>query len=249
MVGTLVLRYKNILIMRPRHQADELIALLRSHGACVHHVPALDIIPITMLSPRCIPETVNCDYIIFVSVNAVRQGFNLVPELREHARRIQHVYAIGMSTAKALKRHGIIAEMGSDMNSESLLQLPALQAVENKQVLLVRGMGGRTFLAATLRKLGAKLIELRCYKYALPMSNVPDLQHLLRAGDCDAVVINSLKTLHNAHRMAGELRGTFRGLPICVPAQRLVLRARALGHAKILQARAATAEDTLAALS
>lgn len=248
MARTLKLRYCNILVARPEHQADELIALLQHHGAKTYHVPTLDILSLETVSVECIAKIPSCTYVIFVSANAVRFGLTLVPELCSHARDTASVYALGITTAQELNKRDIVAEVGADMNSESLLRLPTMQAVHNKRILLVRGMGGRTFLAHALRKLGAEVIELRCYKRVLPQKNIGFFQELLRSDKCDAMIVNSVKALHNAHRMAGTERESLRGLAVCVPADRIANRARQLGHAQVLQARTARAEDTLAAL-
>ena len=75
-------------------------------------------------------------------------------------------FAIGRTTALALH-----TESGKEIRypldretSEVLLQLPELQTVVGKRILILRGNGGRELLGDTLRERGAEVTFCECYQ-------------------------------------------------------------------------------------
>ncbi|MDE9537548.1 uroporphyrinogen-III synthase, partial [Xenorhabdus bovienii] len=65
-------------------------------------------------------------------------------------------YGIGKSTSLLFQRQTGLEICWSEKGetSEDLLQLPSLQQMSNKKVLLLRGNGGREVIASTLRMRG-----------------------------------------------------------------------------------------------
>ncbi len=143
------------------------------------------------------------DYAIFISANAVRHA---MAKVRGAWPEGVAALAVGEATAQALREHGLsrilTPEKGSD--SEALLRLPVLQHVENKKLLIVRGLGGRELLAATLRGRSAQVDYLECYRRVLPATDpVPILQRFARSG-IQAIAINSGEGLENLFTLLGE---------------------------------------------
>mgnify|MGYP000532489885 CR=1 FL=1 len=89
------------------------------------------------------------DLLIFVSANAVRYAFPLMPD--KIPLDLQ-VAAVGTATARALEEHGLDPTLVPDsrMDSEGLLALPALR--EELRVRLERLLSGRKFVFALLEK-------------------------------------------------------------------------------------------------
>jgi uroporphyrinogen III methyltransferase / synthase len=125
---------------------------------CIAHYQVLKIEPIA-------PELAMLDYdaAIFVSQHAVTgalKGNQLVKELMPSS-----LFAIGSKTAETLNELGYSEVMVPEQfNSESLLAHPALQAVAAKDILLVKGEGGRTLIAETLTARGARVVPLEVYR-------------------------------------------------------------------------------------
>lgn len=102
------------------------------------------------------------DICIFISVNAVEQGLaNLAPQLRELGCPI---LAVGRATASAISAAGFDVSVPSQADSEGLLGLDILHDVKGKQVVIVKGEGGRGLLAEALRERGADVVSYVCYR-------------------------------------------------------------------------------------
>ena len=105
------------------------------------------------------------DHLIFVSANAARIGCERIEELWPQWPMGQRYWAVGRSTAQRLARAGLTATCPEvDMSSEGLLALPGLEGIGGERCLLVRGEGGRTLIADTLRERGAGVDDLCCYR-------------------------------------------------------------------------------------
>lgn len=73
-------------------------------------------------------------------------------------------FAVGNSTAGLLRQAGLAVQVPEQQDSEGLLALAELQAVNGLPVLLVKGEGGRELLAQRLTERGAKLTTLSIYR-------------------------------------------------------------------------------------
>ena len=149
-----------VLLTRPQGKAK---ALAKQLERMVEFVAVQSVIEIN--DGPDISEVVNCiaqkpQMLIFVSVNAVTYLQKALAEaqIADDVTEACQLVAVGQSTAKALndwlKRPVITPEIE---NSEGLLQVELLQkeSVTNKQVAIVRGVGGRELLAEQLKVRGA----------------------------------------------------------------------------------------------
>lgn len=149
-------------------------------------------------------------------------------------------YTVGAGTAEVLKdRLEIQAQLpASDQadTSEALLQLPALQHVDDRRMLLVAGMGGRTLLSETLARRGAKLARLEVYRRVLVPPVEPGAGYLTK-GDYAALVVTSGELLEH---LAGWCTSAALNQPLIVSSQRLATLAQALGYRYVVVAQGAT---------
>ena len=91
----------------------------------------------------------NAALLIFVSANAVRYAFPLLPE---QLPLDIDIAAVGSATARALSAVGLDPTLVPErMDSEGLLALPTLHDVTGRSVVILRGNGGRELLFETLR--------------------------------------------------------------------------------------------------
>lgn len=106
-------------------------------------------------------DALRADAVVFTSPAAVRAAAAL-QTLR--ARRGQPWLAVGAGTAAALRRAGIEhVQAPTRMDSEGLLDLPALRDVRGHAIALVTAPGGRGVIADTLRRRGATLLRADVY--------------------------------------------------------------------------------------
>jgi uroporphyrinogen-III synthase len=223
----------SVLITRPAGQADGLIAALREAGWQTRHLPLLSIEPIEPLDGvmrQRILDLDRYDHLIFVSANAARIGCERIGELWPQWPVGQRYWAVGRSTAQVLARAGLAATCPeSDMSSEGLLALPGLGEVRKQRCLLIRGEGGRTMIADTLRQRGAGVDDLCCYRRGMVEYDEEQLA-ALRGGCPDLVLVSSGEGLE---RLSGLLKPrehtNLAGATLLVPSVRVATVAERLG--------------------
>lgn len=225
-----------ILVTRPIEQTEALATEIRDAGGDAIIFPAMEIVPMhdEALGER-ISQLSTYDAAIFISPNAVRHGLTTIDPTREWPEHMR-IYALGPGTARALKQRGLVKVIQPDgQDTEALLALPSLHAVNNQRIVIFRGVGGRELLADTLRTRGALVEYAECYRRVRPESDSGPIIQRWSAGDIHAVTINSAETLHNLASMLGEAGIPFlRTTPIFAPHEKIAQSARALGIEQVI---------------
>ena len=245
-----------ILITRPAARSGELRAALQSAGAEVWEQALLDIKPLDAsrhsehirTSRSRILDLDRYQRLIFISVNAVQYGLELIDQYWPQWPMGIAVHAIGDATANALRQNGIpVDDTAAAMNSESLLASGKLQALQNEKILILRGIGGREYLAQQLRLRGAHVDYVECYERRSPNLADGELRALLVKHQLQVVCLNSGETLANFHRHCPPSTDALEPI-LLLPGQRVTEQARALGYNRLLQAENAGTAASLAAL-
>jgi uroporphyrinogen-III synthase len=173
-----------VLVTRPQPQASQWMQRLRADGVDAHALPLLQIgaEPMHALASawQALPP-----WLVFVSPNAVEHFFAARPAGCDWPAEVRAA-APGPGTAEALRRAGVPAaqviepEASSErFDSEALWQRLRHQRWAGRRVLVVRGDGGRDWLATTLREAGAQVTFLQAYSRHAPRLN--EQQRLLLA--------------------------------------------------------------------
>jgi uroporphyrinogen-III synthase len=244
-----------VLVTRPSDRSSALIAALTAAGAKVHSQPLLHIVP---LAPDCHGAEIqrcrqlfmnldNYQHLIFISVNAVHYGLDAIDQYWPQWPLAVDVHAIGQATAAALAARDIEVKLadGVAMNSESLLATPALQHLQGQKVLIVRGLGGREYLAEQISARGAQVDYAECYQRKSPELDRRQFQALLLDKRINIVCVNSGETLQYFRSLLAESALAY---TVLVPGERVAHLAKSLGFTQIIQAENAGTEATLAAL-
>jgi len=238
---------KGVLVTRAAHQASGLTGLIEANGGRAIPFPALAIGP----SPdRAAALDLLCqswDLTIFISPNAVRHAAELLAGAK---LRTQHIAAVGKATAQCLRDVGWPADLvpAGSFDSEGLLALPELKQMRDRQVLIVRGEGGRPLLGDSLGARGAKVGYAEVYRRLRPATDPAPLLDRWHS-DVDIVTATSAEVLDNLVAMLGApgwplLRET----PLLVISERMAARATELGFAQIVLASGADDSAVLDAL-
>ncbi|HEY9052026.1 MAG TPA: uroporphyrinogen-III synthase [Gammaproteobacteria bacterium] len=249
------LRGITVLVTRPAHQSQHIIELLESTGAASFAFPSIEIAAISpdqALIQR-LDELPKYRMIIFISANAVEYGLNFI---KKSSKSIDHaaIVAIGNSTAKALQKHHIPVAIQPDQNftSEALLQMPDMQAeqIAGHDILIVRGTGGRPYLAETLRSRGSRVDYMEVYQRRRPESDTRALIDLWAAGGIHVVTVTSNEALKNLYDMLDKKGQEYLlNTVLIVPGQRCADLATQLGFRNSIEiAASATDEDMLDAI-
>lgn len=226
------LKEAGIVITRPLGQGEVLKARFEVKGAEVLHFPTLEILP-AMRSPELLSRLDKLDsyhYAIFISPNAVEYAAELI-DLAALPPTLK-VAAIGPGTAGTLTARGRKPDMlpRDGANSEALLRLKALNNVDGKRVLIVRGQGGRELLAETLEERGADVEYAEVYRRNLPRQDQTEITQWFRQGRDDTIVVTSRDALLNLERMLSPaLTPHFKSAQLLVSSARMVKLASALG--------------------
>lgn len=210
-----------VLVTRPLAQAQGLSSEIRRLGGLPVSLPLLNIEP---LKPDSAPDLAGTDVLLFVSANAVEYGLGYLPAFPPNLR----VGAIGQATAARLSAAGCRVDLlPPRYDSEGLLALPAMQAVQGKVVLIVRGRGGREALAESLRARGARVTYLEVYRRLCPQWRADDVKTALSA---DVITVTSGEALDNLAQLARLPGGeAIWSKPLVVFHARIAGRAHELG--------------------
>jgi uroporphyrinogen-III synthase len=209
-----------VVLTRPRAAAEALARPLEAEGARVFIFPALAIEPLDA-SPALdslLARLAAFDCAIFVSANAVEHGLAMATRNAPWPAK-PRVMAIGQATAEALRNSGI-AEVISPPerhDSEGLLALPQLQAVQGQSVIVFRGAGGRERIKETLEERGARVEYAECYRRVRPQADARGLAAAWRRGEVHAVSALSAETLRNFVAMMGPEAGAMASATLVVP--------------------------------
>ena len=232
-----VLNGVRVLVTRPAHQAENLCRLIEENGGIAVRLPALEIVAQGNLS--VIQKTLaNLDcfhWLIFVSANAVNFALKANDGKIERPKTLQ-LGAIGKATSKALATAGLSVDLMplQNYNSEALLALPKMQAIQGQRVLIVRGEGGREELADTLRSRGADVHYLNVYKRIIPGTNNATVISMLEQNGLDIITATSGEVLQNLLIMLGaNYHQQLFSLPLVVVSDRIRQLAVDMGFKRI----------------
>lgn len=208
---------KNILITRPLEQAQILADKLKALNFNPVIFPAIEIKPIKFELPNL--DKINI--LIFVSPAAI-QSFS--QQIKHIPAPIQ-IFTMGEDSANTIKNLHLNWPQAiypkNHFNRESLLNLPELQIITDKNILIITGKTSSPELADTLTSRGAHINQLVTYESLLPHpKNIPPLQSI------DLIIATSQTGLRNLLALFGpELRTK----PLLVSSPKLVKLAEELG--------------------
>ncbi len=195
-----------MLVTRPPAQARNLSELIAQAGGTPVAFPALEIR--APANPAALQPTLgqlaSFDWLIFISPTAVEQSLAWLGGAAALSAG-PRLAAVGKSTRRALARRGIenaIAPEGGG-DSEALLDMAPLQQVNGQRILIVRGEGGREWLAETLRQRGAEVSYAECYRRVRPDVDPTALLQRWTRGGIAAVTVTSSESLDNLYAMLG----------------------------------------------
>ncbi len=198
-----VLQQKTIAVTRPTGQAEKLSVMLQNAGATVLSFPLIAIAPLP--KPDEVAEQFETlaqqNWLIFISSNAVQHGMTAIQKIwKTSCLENLKFAAIGPVTAQALAEYGIAEVLipESRFDSEALLAMPAMQNMQQQNVMIVRGIGGRELLAKTLTQRGANVQFAECYQRVNPQNNADCLYDSdTQTSQCDAIVVTSSEAMRH----------------------------------------------------
>jgi uroporphyrinogen-III synthase len=227
-----------VLVTRPAEQARKLARMIETEGGEAILFSPLIIEPVADLERvrASIAPVTAFDIIIFVSPNAVAHGAAL---MGSGVRAGTRLAAVGPSTAAALENAGLRVAIrpAEGFTSEALLAEPALHALRDRRVLIVRGRGGRELLAETLTARGARVTYAEVYERKASGAGASVLCRRWRSDGIELVTALSVETLAALYVALGaDAQDLLARSTLVTASARVLKRAAALGLESVLTA-------------
>lgn len=243
----------SILITRPNPAGQALVQRLLDAGKMAFQAPLIKIeagreLPLLETKLKWLRSS---DYLFLLSKNAVSYANWQLNQLQQPWSDTLFYYGIGQSTALEFQRVSnlMIHYPEHGETSEDLLELPALNQVENKRVLLLRGNGGRDLLATTLRQRGAIVDECECYQRLLIHYDPDAFSLQWESAQVDTLVVTSGEILQQLFDLVVESKKAWLlHCHLIVVSKRLATIAEALGWKDITIAESANNDALFRAL-
>jgi len=238
-----------VLITRPEKAGRVLAQQLKSIGINARCQPLFDYHPLaSKKSTQKLIEQYPQATLIFVSVAAVKfahHSFNFSQWQQKC------VIAVGNATQTALKKLGVNAISPELHTSEGLLMLSALEKknINDQNIIIIRGDGGREHLAHELSLRGATVHYLESYKkvwHKLSQSHVQQWKE--QQINCIVVTSNALleSIVHLIKNSDSYWQTTCLWI---VASSRIAERAKQLGLLNIINANGANDQAMLSAIT
>lgn len=227
MVTKIVAKPK-LLITRPEPQAQQLASTLERAGFQSLCQPLFNYQSNQSLTElQTLLAQTETPILIFVSKAAVQFAQQLLPITTWPSQRI---IAVGNTTQAALKEVGITGiSTPSRQDSDGVLALPELTNVVGKDIIIIRGDGGRELIAEELQKSGANVSYFESYKrhwLTLPETIIDSWQNQA----VSAIIITSNALLESVVQLTKNGDNFWQNTCLwLVASERIASNAKALG--------------------
>lgn len=234
-----------VVLTRPQADSERLSQALQREGFQTRVMPIMTIEAIPAAEQVLTPSLSNDALCIFISANAVRFG---LPKLGPELARCPDlsVIAVGNKTRDTLTAEGIQARVPNRPDSEGLLAMPELCEPDARDVVIVKGEGGRELLASELTGRGARVTEWACYRRCWPEVDVSALTDISAGLIFQASSGQMVSRL--AELLAGEGQADLFQSPIIVPSDRVASLAAEMGWGQVIRAEDASDDAFMRAL-
>jgi len=234
-----------VVLTRPQADSERLSETLQNEGFQTRVMPIITIEAIPTAEQAPAPSLSDDALCIFISANAVRFG---LPQLGSALARNSDltVIAVGNKTRDTLAAEGIQAQVPVRADSEGLLAMPALSAPDSRDVVIVKGEGGRELLASELTGRGARVTEWACYRRCWPEVDVSGLIEIsagLIFQASSGEMVSRLSEL-----LAGGGQADLFQSSIIVPSDRVARLATEIGWGQVIRAEDASDDAFIRAL-
>jgi len=202
-------------ITRPIDQAEPQIKRAFELGAQPVLMPAITISPIEdWTEVDAILKRLNdFNWLVFTSVNGVQSLFDRLWHQGGDARHLAglRIAAIGTSTAEALERYNLRADLVPDEFRAEALAKAMAPLVKNQKVLWARASRGRDVLPAELKQSGATVEELVVYQNVDTQMLSDDILNVIDNDQLDWIGLSSPSIARRVAELLPDNAGNQRG--------------------------------------
>ncbi|MCX7594495.1 MAG: uroporphyrinogen-III C-methyltransferase [Fischerella sp.] len=201
---------KTILVTRSQGQSGQFAELLKSVGARVVEMPALEIGPPSSWEAldNAIAQLSEFDWLILTSSNGVDYFFERLLAQGKDIRALAgiKIAVVGEETAQTLRQHCLQPDfIPPNFVADSLVaHFP--EELAGKKILFPRvESGGRETLVRELSTKGAEVVEVPAYQSCCPSSIPPSAELALQSGTVDIITFASSKTVQFFNQLAEKI--------------------------------------------
>ncbi len=239
-----------VLVTRPGKQGISLCHQLAEHGIKAVHHPLITIQAGEQLS-SLLHQLPLADIVIAVSQHTVEFAHQALTQTQLKWPITATYLAVGQKSAqflsKSIQQKVHYPEIS---DSENLLNLPQLQNVFGKRILILRGNGGRELIFDTLSERGAKVEYCEVYKRENLAFHSEITVPFWQDSQIDQLIITSSGQLSFfIEQIAPQYRNWIFQLVLYVPSERIAIEARRVGFHTVVNTGSASNQDLLASLA
>ena len=229
------------------HTQDPLLARFEALGATCHNYPVIQIEAAGVDDAQIKQQVMrfsDYDKAIVISRHAAQFSVWWLDRYWPMLPVGIDYFAVGPASAQPLRDQGVtVVVPESGYSSETLLALPALNAVQGERIIIFRGGQGRDLLEHTLKARGASVDCCELYRRVVDARHREAITELLRA-QSPLVLIYSGQVLEALLAVVPEAYLVkLKSLPIIVPSERVANLARSRGFHSVHLAASALAQD------
>ena len=227
---------QKIVVTRPQNQAAGLCERIRAIGGVPVWFPTIHIEALEDNAEldAALAKLDQFDLAIFISSNAVACTWARLPAGWPQALSAA---ATGPGTAGALTERGVASVIAppAQFDSEGLIAELDRLGLAPRNVLILKGEGGREWLADTLRARGARVECVASYRRVRAETDVNIIGRLVQAKELAGVVVASSEGGDHLMEMLGaHAQVWLMEVPVFVPHARIAERMRAHGLQQVI---------------
>lgn len=192
---------RKILVTRPRELISQMAEKLRQKGAEVLELPAIrtEAIPDNRLLKECFSRMESYDWVVFTSPTGVRIFFEEMEKAGMDVRSLAgaKIAAIGSGSAKALQKHGILADLIPEVYEGGALgEALAEKCSGGERILIPRAaVGNRELTEALTKAEGLVIDDVPTYHTYYENQTLIDERAEFEKGNIDYAVFTSASTV------------------------------------------------------
>ncbi|OOF43366.1 uroporphyrinogen-III synthase [Rodentibacter trehalosifermentans] len=242
-----------VLVTRPDERGKQLVDLLNQSGIVALHLPLFTFESGYDLEnlPKKLNQLNRGDYVFLVSKSAVDFSVKTLKETGFYWREDLQYFTVGQRTAQyfSCQSGQVVRYPISQENSEALLALPQMQQLNGKQVLILRGNGGREYFAEQAKQRGANIDILECYRREPILYNKEEQTGFFKRAGVDTLIVTSLEILQTLIEFVPENEQHWlKHCHLVTVGSRLANAAKQLGWQNITQSHYADNQNLLKTL-
>ena len=188
-----------VLVTRPDERGQQLVDMLAKAGVVAIHVPLFNIEAGAELNglPNKFTQLKVGDYVFAVSKSAVDFADKALKNTGFVWRDDLQYFTVGQGTAQhfAVTTTLAVHYPTTQENSEGVLQLAAMQNLQGKTILILRGNGGRELLSEQAQQRGANVEIVECYRRESIVYNSTEQTSLCKRAGVQTIVATSAEIL------------------------------------------------------